>query len=377
MGDLVETVARSLAWTVPSSDRRRRSQGEVDGTNRAPCEAPGPLPDRPADTSSDELRCTLARRGIPTDDISHWAALLRARARQVLAGSHRSGIEALARDDQRYPSQLAAIPDPPPVLWIRGAPDFPTLSVAIVGSRAATPHALEVAHRLGEGLAQAGVTVVSGLARGVDSAAHRGALAGGGRTIAVLGSGVDVIYPPEHAGLAGAILGQGAIVSELAPGTTPEGWHFPRRNRIISGLSLAIVVVEASESSGSLITATCGLDQGRTVMAVPGGVLSGRNRGAHALIKDGARVVEDVEDVLQELHLDAPAGVSTERDRAASERDPLVRAMLPGEVYELERLVDMTGLGVVQLLARLAELEMRGWVERAGGARFVRAGRTC
>ena len=377
MGDLVYAVAQSLVWTVPGSRRRLSSREGESPEGDLAREAPGLHPEPQDDPEYDGLRSALARRGLPCGEIDHWVDLLRTRARQVLSDSRGSGIEAVARDDERYPSQLAAIPDPPPVLWIRGIPDFPPLSVAIVGSRAATPHALEVAHRLGEGLAEAGVTVVSGLARGVDSAAHRGALAGNGRTIAILGSGVDVIYPREHAGLAAAILRQGAIVSELAPRTQPDGWHFPRRNRIISGLSLAIVVVEASESSGSLITAACGLEQGRTVMAVPGGVLSGRNRGAHGLIKDGARVVEGVEDVLQELHLDVPARPDSDRAQAASERDPLVRAMLPGEVYDLERLTDITGLGVVPLLARLAELEMRGWVERAGGARFVRAGRTC
>jgi DNA processing protein len=325
------------------------------------------MPQEPLDPLSDssfgELGAALARRGLALDAIPHWEGILRSRALRALDESRRAGIEAVARADTRYPIQLAAIPDPPPVLC------------AIVGSRAATPHALEVAHRLGQGLAGAGVTVVSGLARGVDSAAHRGALSGDGRTIAVLGSGVDVIYPPEHAGLAEDICRQGTVLSELAPHTAPDGWHFPRRNRIISGLSLAVVVVEASELSGSLITATCGLEQGRAVMAVPGGVLSGRNKGAHGLIKDGARVVEGVDDVLQELHLDGSVPIAQDRASGAASRDPIARSMLAGEVYDLEQLMDKTGLGVVALLARLAELEMRGLVERSGCS-WVRSGRT-
>ena len=157
--------------------------------------------------------------------------------------------------------------------------------------------------QLAADLASRGLTIVSGLARGVDSAAHRGALAGGGQTIAVLGSGVDVMYPPEHAPLAREIEQRGAVVSELAPGTPPHPVFFPQRNRIISGLSRAVVVIEAGEKSGSLITARCALDQGRDVLAVPGNVLSGRNRGAHALLRDGAKIVESADDILEELGL--------------------------------------------------------------------------
>ena len=173
--------------------------------------------------------------------------------------------------------------------------------MAIVGSRAATDYALQVAARLGAELAARGVVVASGLARGVDSAAHRGCLDAGGATVAVLGSGVDRIYPAEHADLAARICESGALVSELGPGAPPLPEHFPLRNRIISGISLAVVVVEAYDKSGSLITARCALEQGRDVMAVPGSVLSGRNRGSHALLKDGAKVVESADDILEEL----------------------------------------------------------------------------
>ena len=204
--------------------------------------------------------------------------------------------------DPAYPALLNCIPDPPPVLWTRG--DLAVLSlpaVAIVGSRAATPYALDVAARLAGELAARGVAVVSGLARGVDSAAHRGTLEANGPTIAVLGSGLDRVYPAEHRGLADTISRSGVVMSELAPGGLPLAEHFPLRNRIISGLSLAVVVVEASEKSGSLITARCAMEQGRDVMAVPGSVLSGRNRGSHSLLKDGAKVVESADDILEEL----------------------------------------------------------------------------
>ncbi len=363
MQDLPEIVARSFAWMASVGRRRRRAVRPDDPVR--------------ADAGGRTIEDALADRGLQGDEVARWSRVLRDRAGEALAQAQREGVEAISLGDGRYPSQLSSIADPPLVLWVRGEPDFPPQSVAIVGSRAATPHALEVAHRLGDGLARVGIAVVSGLARGVDSAAHRGALDGGGRTVAVLGSGVDVIYPPEHRGLAGRIAACGAVVSELPPATPPDGWHFPRRNRIISGLSLAVVVVEASESSGSLITAGCGLDQGRTVMAVPGGVLSGRNRGAHALIKDGARVVEGVEDVLQELHFDAPPPAGDVKACAAAARDPVLRRMIPGETYDLESLMDLTGFAAVPLLTRLAELELNGLVARAGGGRFLRAGRTC
>jgi DNA protecting protein DprA len=174
-------------------------------------------------------------------------------------------------------------------------------AVAIVGSRDATRYALDVAARLGTELAERGIVVTSGLARGVDSAAHQGAVDADGATVAVLGSGLDNIYPREHQYLAETIVNKGVVVSELGPGGLPLAEHFPLRNRIISGISLAVVVVEASEKSGSLITARCAAEQGRDVMAVPGSVLTGRNRGSHSLLKDGAKVVETADDILEEL----------------------------------------------------------------------------
>ena len=248
-------------------------------------------------------------------DPSRYGRLM-ARGRRALTLASSSGLRAIAWSDPDYPAPLAAIPDPPPLVWVRGAVEaLQRPAVAIVGSRAATPYALEVSARLAAGLAGRGVAVVSGLARGVDSAAHRGAVASGGSTIAVLGCGADRVYPPEHAALAHEIEGRGVVMSELAPGTPPLPRFFPRRNRIISGLARAVVVVEAGERSGSLITARAALDQGRDVMAVPGSVLSGRNRGGHGLLRDGARLVETAGDVMRSCT--ASARARRRRPRAA------------------------------------------------------------
>jgi len=241
-------------------------------------------------------------------------------------------------------------------------------SVAIVGARAASPYGLSVAERLAADLTVAGVVVVSGMARGVDSAAHRGALDAAGATVAVLGSGADIIYPPEHAPLADAIAASGVLVSELAPGTPPLPMFFPRRNRIISGLSRAVVVIEAGERSGSLITARLALEQGREVLAVPGNVLSGRNRGAHGLLRDGAKIVESADDILEELGM-APGAPPV----PVRETDPVLACLAPGEPSDLDAISERTGLSATRLLARLFELELQGAVSRVGGGRFVRA----
>jgi DNA processing protein len=306
--------------------------------------------------------------------------VLRERGSQLCAAARRADIDALPWGHPDYPPLLAAIPDAPFVLWLKGPSScLAKPAVAVVGSRAATPYGLEAASRLAGDLASAGVLVVSGLARGIDSAAHRAALAAGGDTVAVLGSGVDIIYPPEHLLLAAEVTLHGAVVSEFQPGTMPVAFHFPARNRIISGLSLAVVVVEAAERSGSLITADFALEQGREVMAVPGSVLSGRHRGCHALIRDGAAVVESAEDVLAGLRASFLA--RTVRSQHPSEQgpagDPVVEAMAPGESYDIEGLCEETGLSPDRLLARLLELELRGAVRRVDGGRFVRAGRTC
>ena len=282
----------------------------------------------------------------------------------------------LPADDPRFPPYLRAIVDCPEELWYCGCLDaLDAPAVAIVGSRAASAVALEMATRLAADLSRQGVVIVSGLARGVDSAAHRGALEEG-RTIAVLGSACDVIYPAEHARLAGQITERGLVLSEYSPGTPPHRGRFPMRNRIISGLSRAVVVIEAHEKSGSLITARYALQQGRDVMAVPGNPLTGRNRGGHALIRDGAKIVEAADDILEELALvPAPCGAGDELVSSCSARssaDRLLAAMATGEAYDLDSLSGRSGLEGPKLLPRLLDLELRGLVRRVGAGRFMR-----
>jgi DNA processing protein len=322
------------------------------------------------------LDTVLELSGIPAGSAEAHAAkraALDSAARAIDTGAE-LGICAVPFDDPRYPALLVCIPDPPPVLWIRG--DLSALtapSVAVIGSRAASPYALQIGRRLAAELAERGIVVVSGLARGVDSAAHEGCLASDGRTIAVIGSGPDNIYPREHEALADKIAARGLVISELAPGAKPLPEHFPLRNRIISGISLAVVVVEASEKSGSLITAGCALRQGRDVMAVPGSVLNGRNRGSHALLKDGAKVVETADDILEDLGWRVPPPhKAQERGAKTSTRDPLLARMDVGEIYGLDDLVEATGTPASKLLPRLMQLELLGLIEASGGGRFVR-----
>jgi DNA processing protein len=295
----------------------------------------------------------------------------RARAAVAIAAARQAGIGLVPWFEPAYPALLNCTADPPPVLWTYGnAAVLNEPAVAVVGSRAATTYALSVGARLGAELAVRGVIVASGLARGVDSAAHRGCLDGGGRTIAVLGSGVDTVYPPEHENLAQFIARQGVVISELGPGAAPLPEHFPLRNRIISGISLAVVVVEASEKSGSLITARCAAEQGRDVMAVPGSILTGRNRGSHSLLKDGAKVVETADDILEELGW--PAARAALAGARQLTTDPLLAHMEAGEAYRLEDLAQTTGTAASRLLPRLMELELQGHVASVGGGRFTR-----
>ena len=305
---------------------------------------------------------------------------LRSRATVALERALRGGVDCVPLIDPRYPPALRTIFDPPVVLWVRGSPSiFDGCSVAIVGSRSGSPYALAVAERLAADLSARGLVVTSGLARGVDSAAHRGALSVGGRTLAVLGCGVDVAYPREHRSLMADIAAGGAVISELVPGTPPQAHFFPLRNRIISGLSRAVVVIEAGEKSGSLITARCALEQGRDVLAVPGNILNGRNRGGHALLRDGAKIVETADDIVEELGL--PSGRKTtgvpDAGGAIPDGDPILAHLTPGEPSGLDAIVERSGLSPAVLLTRLFELELAGLVARAAGGRFVRLDRTC
>jgi DNA processing protein len=340
------------------------------------------LPSRTWRLAADALRLGTPPARVLTDlAAARWSdpaprlSTLRAHAAAALDRAKTRAIAAIPWSDPAYPAALTAIADPPSVLWTRGsASALNAVAVAIVGSRAATAYALTVAEQLAGDLATRGVVIVSGLARGVDSAAHRGALAAGGITVAVLGSGVDVIYPREHAALAAQIDERGAVISELVPGTPPTPFFFPLRNRIISGLSRAVVVVEANEKSGSLITARSALDQGRDVLAVPGNILTGRNRGAHALLRDGAKIVESADDILEEVGLYDRKLAKVRTPAAASE--PLLACLMPGEPCDLDAIAERSGLAAPALLPRLFELELQGDVARVGGGRFVRIDRT-
>jgi DNA processing protein len=317
---------------------------------------------------------------------------VREMARRALDRAPALGIDAVGWDDRAYPPALWAIPDPPPLIWISGERQaLVPPAVALVGSRAGSSYALSVAEHLAEGLAGRGLVVVSGMARGVDSAAHRGALRGGGQTVAVLGSGLDVIYPPEHQGLAREIRGSGALLSELPPGTPPHPRFFPLRNRIISGLVRAVVVIEAGQKSGSLITARCALEQGRDVLAVPGNILTGRNVGGHALLKDGAKLVETADDVVEEIGFvgvsstalaegHGPSATSAASQKGVgrpSSHDPVLAALAAGEPSSLDEIAERSGLDAARLLPRLFTLELGGRVQRVGGGRFVRLDTSC
>ena len=293
-------------------------------------------------------------------------------------------IEILREGAPHYPALLSRIDDPPGLLFVRGElQPADALAVAIVGARHATAYGIRAAEQLAGGLARAGYTVVSGLARGIDAAAHHGALKAGGRTLAVLGSGVLSIYPPEHEGLAEEVLVNGAILSELPPLCEPNQGTFPQRNRIVSGLSLGVVVVQASERSGALITARLAGEQGREVFAVPGPIDCRVSRGCHALIRDGAKLVESVVDVLEELGplfetCTAPDGRQVEHAAELQlgdiEKQVLAAVDARGEKepVAIDDLVGDTNLAASQVLATIGVLEMRRLLRRHPGSRVSR-----
>jgi DNA processing protein len=279
------------------------------------------------------------------------------------------GVRVVGRDEPDYPPWLRRVHSPPPVLWVRG-----TLreaegerAVAVVGARAATGLGLAFARTLARDLASAGIAVVSGLARGIDTRAHQGALDARGRTVAVLGSGLDRLYPEENASLARAIEKDGAVVSEFPLGTGPWKPNFPRRNRVIAGWGRAVVVVEAGSRSGALSTARAALDEGRDVMAVPGHPTQPTAEGTNGLLRDGAALVRGAPDVLAELGL-APAGKAEEGTPA----DAVLAALPRGVPASVDEIQARCGLTLPALVARLAELELGRAVVRLPGALFVR-----
>ncbi len=307
-------------------------------------------------------------------------------AEEVIELCRRREVQILPEGTAGYPGLLSRIDDPPGLLFIRGRLEpCDALAVAIVGARHASAYGRRVAHQLAGGLARAGYTVVSGLARGIDAAAHRGALEAGGRTIAVLGSGVLSIYPPEHAELALEVIAQGAVLSELPPLTEPQTGTFPSRNRIISGLTLGTVVVEAADRSGALITARLAGEQGREVFAVPGPIDSRMSRGCHALIRDGATLVQGIDDILEELGPLFETAVTADgrevKTPAELRLDELERQVLAavdtlsggaGSV-DIDDLVAETGLAAARVLAAIGVLETRRIARRLPGNRVARA----
>lgn len=302
-------------------------------------------------------------------------------ADEVITLCRQRSVAILLEGTSAYPALLSRIDDPPGVLFVRGSlQPSDSLSVAIVGARHATPYGLRIAEQLGASLAHAGYTVISGLARGIDAAAHRGALRAGGRTIAVLGSGVLNVYPPEHGDLALEIIDSGAVISELPPLTAPLQGTFPQRNRIVSGLSLGVVVVQAAERSGALITTRLATEQGREVFAVPGPIDCRMSRGCHRLIRDGAKLVESVDDILEEF------GPLFETATTADGR--MVKSAAELQLGEIERqlldtfdslaaggsrpvnvddVINSSGLAVSQVLATVGVLEMRRLIRRLPG----------
>lgn len=310
-------------------------------------------------------------------------------ARREIEAVRRAGGRVLVYGDAAYPALLREIPDPPAWLAVQGNwPGDDVPAVAMVGSRKACPAGTRRAREWAAWLARRGVAIISGLAHGVDAAAHEGALAGGGRTAAVLGCGLDIVYPRRHRALREAILrGGGAVLSELAVGTAPAAWTFPRRNRLISGLSRGVLVIQAAERSGTAITAGLALDQGREVWAVPGAPEDPRARGTNALIRQGARLVETPGEVLADLLPGLAGGGSGAREmrgaiQAAATPTEEERKLLDGLAAladqgsvpaDIDTIAARAGLDIDRAAAALLDLEMRGEVQRLPGTRFARS----
>jgi DNA processing protein len=292
--------------------------------------------------------------------------------------AEKAAVKIVPFTDLSYPSRLRTLADPPPLLYVKGEiKREDQQAVAVVGSRSTSDYGRRVARDLCRGLASLGFTVVSGMARGIDGTAHEAALNGGGRTLAVLGSGVDRIYPPEHDRLYQRISDNGAVISEFPLGTRPLAFNFPARNRLISGLSMGVVVVEATEKSGSLITAALALEQGREVFAVPGEVGASRSRGAHRLIRQGAKLVESVEDIMEEI---APQLV----DRGGKAAGPPRRLLPPafGEEFQkifglfqeralqIDEIIESTGYAPSKVSEILLQLELQGYIKPLPGKKY-------
>ncbi|MEO0086193.1 MAG: DNA-processing protein DprA [candidate division WOR-3 bacterium] len=289
-----------------------------------------------------------------------------------IEAAQKAGVTTVSYLDDEFPENLKSVPHMPPVLFVRGRLEaLDRLAVAVVGTRRATHYGAQTAERLARELAQAGVTVVSGLARGIDTYAHKGALAGGGRTIAVLGCGIDQCYPPENRKLLEQIVGNGAVLTEFPPGVSPLAMNFPKRNRIVSALARAVIAVEAGEKSGVLNTVEWAVEQGRTVFAVPGRLTDAQSVGTNRLLREGASPLTAVEDVLAEL------GVSSKPDKRTPvevgvELKPVLD-YLGADPLHIDEISEGLGLPMARLLSLLLELELKGAVKQLPGKFFVRS----
>lgn len=296
---------------------------------------------------------------------------------QALEKIHKADAHLMTITDSQYPALLREVPDAPAVLYIRGSL-LPTdqLALAVVGTRRATRYGHDATHRISTYLARQQVTIISGLAQGVDTAAHRGALDAGGRTIAVLGCGIDLIYPSENAELAQEIIQNGAIISELPIGTPPSGKNFPRRNRLISGMSLGVLIGEAPIRSGALITAEAALEQGRDVFAIPANIFNPMGTGSNQLIQEGAKLVMRAKDILDELNIAYTKEETRTQTQAIAPESDLEAALLQHietDPIHIDDLIRLTGLPSGEVTATLTILELKGVAQMVGHMQYCRS----
>ena len=325
-----------------------------------------------------EPDASLMRLNLPRNMLSQFCdARRKIDLPQEMDAVARAGASLVTLEDETYPALLRQLADRPTMLYVRGhlqAEDDKRL--AVVGTRKASKYGWDAANQLAAEIAQQGITIVSGLAQGIDAAAHRGALNAGGRTIAVIGTGIDITYPRENTDLAEEIADSGAIVSELPLGAKPLAKNFPQRNRLISGMSLGLLVVEAAAKSGALNTVSHALDQGREVFAVPHNIFSLSGRGCNQLIQDGAKLVVDVDDILEELdlsHIKAQTRITTERLQPANDTEDAIFEQLSADPIHVDIIVRQTNLPTATVTSTLTMLELKGLAESAGPMQYCRA----
>jgi DNA processing protein len=316
----------------------------------------------------------LMAAGLPASVVENMLIVRQEnRLDEILETAQRDGIQVITWEDEAYPQRLQAIDHSPPVIYVKGAFSLEDdWAVAIVGTRRMTAYGRQVTEELASFLAGNHITVISGLARGVDAAAHQAVIKAGGRTLAVLGCGVDVIYPPEHKKMAEDVVGNGALISDYPPGTAPESGNFPPRNRIISGLARAVVVVEAGIESGALITARYAVEQGREVFAVPGSIYAPMSKGTNRLIFDGAAPLLHMEDVLQSLDIEKVQAYKQARlFLPADEMEKKILAELGDEPVHIDEIRAGANISAAEAISKLTMLELTGHVKNVGGMNYV------